>query len=72
MDEQPTFTLDPDGRVRTLVLQGAGSGLMMMTIRGEPPKRLRYHGQMWSATGRTVHATGDTKAPEYQLEAPQP
>ena len=51
----PRVALDPNGALRTLVLQEAGVADVVLTVRGAAPDRLRYLGRTWAATRARLH-----------------
>ncbi|WP_420363254.1 hypothetical protein AABM26_02290 [Curtobacterium aetherium] len=61
-------TLDPTGTLRTLVLQDSGAQDVDLTVRGMPPERLRYLGQMWSATHARLHRPLAADGYGYRME----
>jgi hypothetical protein len=61
-------TLDPTGTVRTLVLQHPGVEDVDLTVRGMAPERLRYMGQLWSATHARLHRPLAADGYGYRVE----
>ncbi|QWS33250.1 hypothetical protein [Curtobacterium aetherium] len=61
-------TLDPTGTLRTLVLQDSGAQDVDLTVRGMAPERLRYLGQMWSATHARLHRPLAADGYGYRIE----
>jgi hypothetical protein len=65
-------TLDPTGTLRTLVLQHPGVQDVDLTVRGMAPDRLRYMGQMWSATHARLHRPLASDGYGYRVELALP
>lgn len=67
----PRVTLDPNGALRTLVLQEEGVADVVLTLRGAAPERLRYLGRTWAATHARLHRPMAADGYAYRIAEPR-